>query len=135
MTSRDTYRIDLLKRTQTNVRTDNARPIRRIIETYEIQENTAKKKHKKKSIKDLNQTNHYEKQYRWEWQCGKNFKPYIPTVSNEMEIAYKTGAHEYKYTNLHNNQTYTIKFKQLKQYNDNTKNARNIRRTLKFKPW
>ena len=118
MTSRNIYYIDLKEKTQTNQRTGNERPIRR------------------QNIKDSNETKYYKEQnaqyqkYIWEWQRGKDFRRFNATTSNEMERLFQTGATEYKFKNSHNNQMYTIKFNQLKQYNDSTKNARNIRRML-----
>ena len=109
MTSRDIYYIDLREKTQTNRQTGNKRPIRRI------------------NIEEQNQQ--YQK-YVWEWQRGKDFRRFNAKTSNEMERLFQAGASEYKFKNPHNNQMYTIKFNQLKQYNDSTKNARNIRRVL-----
>lgn len=109
MTSRDIYYIDLREKTQTNRQTGNKRPIRRI------------------NIEEQNQQ--YQK-YLWEWQRGKDFRRFNAKTSNEMERLFQAGASEYKFKNPHNNQMYTIKFNQLKQYNDSTKNARNIRRVI-----
>lgn len=109
MTSRDIYYIDLREKTQTNRQTGNKRPIRRI------------------NIEEQNQQ--YQK-YVWEWQRGKDFRRFNAKTSNEMERLFQAGASEYKFKNPHNNQMYTIKFNQLKQYNDSTKNARNIRRVI-----
>ena len=109
MTSRDIYCIDLREKTQTNRQTGNKRPIRRI------------------NIEEQNQQ--YQK-YLWEWQRGKDFRRFNAKTSNEMERLFQAGASEYKFKNPHNNQMYTIKFNQLKQYNDSTKNARNIRRVI-----
>ena len=109
MTSRDIYYIDLRRKIQTNPQTRNTRPIRRI------------------NIEEQNQQ--YQK-YVWEWQRGKDFRRFNAKTSNEMERLFQAGASEYKFKNPHNNQMYTIKFNQLKQYNDSTKNARNIRRVI-----
>lgn len=109
MTSRDIYYIDLRRKIQTNPQTRNKRPIRRI------------------NIEEQNQQ--YQK-YVWEWQRGKDFRRFNAKTSNEMERLFQAGASEYKFKNPHNNQMYTIKFNQLKQYNDSTKNARNIRRVI-----
>ena len=109
MTSRDIYYIDLRRKIQTNPQTRNTRPIRRI------------------NIEEQNQQ--YQK-YVWEWQRGKDFRRFNAKTSNEMERLFHAGASEYKFKNPHNNQMYTIKFNQLKQYNDSTKNARNIRRVI-----
>ena len=109
MTSRDIYHIDLRRKIQTNPQTRNTRPIRRI------------------NIEEQNQQ--YQK-YVWEWQRGKDFRRFNAKTSNEMERLFQAGASEYKFKNPHNNQMYTIKFNQLKQYNDSTKNARNIRRVI-----
>ena len=109
MTPRDIYRIDLGNMIQINQQTGNERPIRRI------------------NIEEQNQQ--YQK-YIWQWQRGKDFIPFNATTSNEMERLFQAGATEYKFKNPHNNQRYTIEFNQLKQYNDSTKNARNIRRVI-----
>eukprot|EP00484_Ammonia_sp_Unknown_P024717 CAMPEP_0197031780 /NCGR_PEP_ID=MMETSP1384-20130603/10669_1 /TAXON_ID=29189 /ORGANISM="Ammonia sp." /LENGTH=984 /DNA_ID=CAMNT_0042461355 /DNA_START=35 /DNA_END=2989 /DNA_ORIENTATION=+ len=64
---------------------------------------------------------------KWQWQNDHgDFQDYDAKSSKDMEALYTNKAPEYKYK--HHSQVYTVNFKTLKQYNDNTKAARTVRR-------
>merc|ERR1712113_193878 len=78
---------------------------------------------------DSNISPNNKNKMKWQWKDdNNNFVDYDDISSNQMEILYQNKGKIYKYKNPHNGQVYTIKFNDLKQYNEKTKGSRDIRR-------
>eukprot|EP01084_Bolivina_argentea_P018938 35233_1 len=64
--------------------------------------------------------------HKWQWFDGNGFVDYDPKQSVDMEVLYNDGMNQYRFK--YAGTGYTVKFHEMKQYNDNMHTHRDIRR-------
>eukprot|EP01083_Nonionella_stella_P036679 100079_1 len=64
--------------------------------------------------------------HKWQWFGGNGFVDYKKKQCIDMELSYNGGMKQYRFK--HDGTGYTVKFNQMKQYNDNLQTHRDIRR-------
>eukprot|EP01084_Bolivina_argentea_P253234 425305_1 len=68
--------------------------------------------------------------YKWQWENGNGYIDFDSKISNEIEILYQNQAETYGYRNTVSQQMCTIKFNELKMYNEHSQKCNNVRRVL-----